>query len=203
MAAHMVDQVRSVQPCGPYQLSGYCFGGVVAYEIARQLAGAGETISFLGLFDATAPPNLPRWIRRIRAHREVMRAQSPAEQWKYFLRRISSIGRRLLGIQKRPVSVEADSVSSGIESADAVMAASIRALESYIPVASGGSAILFQSVRDSGRMQRQARSWSGLLNGGLQTDVIPGMHHDIFRAENVNTLAGKLTPLLQAGPGGT
>ena len=47
-----VEQLRTVQPAGPYQLAGWSFGGVLAYEIAQQLVAAGEVVDFLGLFDA-------------------------------------------------------------------------------------------------------------------------------------------------------
>ncbi len=38
MAAHYIpSELRSIQPDGPYYLGGYCFGGNVAFEMARQL----------------------------------------------------------------------------------------------------------------------------------------------------------------------
>ncbi|MCP4661638.1 MAG: hypothetical protein GY856_40065, partial [bacterium] len=55
MAAHYLDQLRAVQPRGPYQLAGWSFGGLVAYEMARQLVAAGEAVASLVLIDAGAP----------------------------------------------------------------------------------------------------------------------------------------------------
>jgi acyl transferase domain-containing protein/thioesterase domain-containing protein/acyl carrier protein/SAM-dependent methyltransferase len=55
MAAAYVEAVRKAQPHGPYLLGGYSFGGSVAFEMARQLAEAGERISWLLLLDAYAP----------------------------------------------------------------------------------------------------------------------------------------------------
>ena len=40
MAVHYLREIRTVQPKGPYFLSGYCFGGMVAYEMARLRAVA-------------------------------------------------------------------------------------------------------------------------------------------------------------------
>ena len=51
LAARFVRMIREVQPVGPYQIVGYCFGGVIAYEIATQLIGADQDIGFLGLLD--------------------------------------------------------------------------------------------------------------------------------------------------------
>ena len=51
MAAYYVDAIRQVQLEGPYRLAGYSFGGVVAFEVARQLTAQGAVVSFLGLLD--------------------------------------------------------------------------------------------------------------------------------------------------------
>jgi thioesterase domain-containing protein len=52
MAAGYIEAVRAIQPAGPYRLLGYSFGGLVAYEMARQLLADGERVSFLALLDA-------------------------------------------------------------------------------------------------------------------------------------------------------
>ncbi|MCZ7592443.1 MAG: thioesterase domain-containing protein [Kiritimatiellae bacterium] len=41
-----------MQPYGPYLLAGYCFGGLVAMEMARQFMADGEKIGMLALIDA-------------------------------------------------------------------------------------------------------------------------------------------------------
>jgi len=45
MAAHYLSEIKTVQATGPYFLSGYCFGGMVAYEMARLLNKAREKTS--------------------------------------------------------------------------------------------------------------------------------------------------------------
>jgi amino acid adenylation domain-containing protein len=52
MAARYVEAVRQVQPSGPYYLGGFCFGGIVAYEMARQLEQIGEKTALLAVVDA-------------------------------------------------------------------------------------------------------------------------------------------------------
>ena len=64
MAADYIEAVRAVQPAGPYRLLGYSFGGLVAYEMARQLLAGGARVSFLALLDAPllkgrSDPTLP------------------------------------------------------------------------------------------------------------------------------------------------
>jgi amino acid adenylation domain-containing protein len=58
MASFYVEEIRRVQPKGPYHLVGYCFGGIVAYEMAQQLHAMGEEVRFLGLIEA--PAQVPR-----------------------------------------------------------------------------------------------------------------------------------------------
>ncbi len=53
MAAHYVGELRSVQPRGPYLLGGFCYGGVLALEMAHQLQRAGDEVALVALLDAT------------------------------------------------------------------------------------------------------------------------------------------------------
>ena len=52
MAAAHIEKMRSVQPHGPYLLAGLCAGGVISFEMARQLEDAGEQTLFVGIIDA-------------------------------------------------------------------------------------------------------------------------------------------------------
>ncbi|MFK0310310.1 amino acid adenylation domain-containing protein [Pseudomonas sp. NPDC090233] len=55
LARYQVEQLRKVQPHGPYRLAGWSFGGVLAFEMANQLLGADEAVDFLGLIDTYVP----------------------------------------------------------------------------------------------------------------------------------------------------
>ena len=43
--------MRTVQPRGPYSLGGYCFGGMVAFDMAQQLKKQKEEVALLVLLD--------------------------------------------------------------------------------------------------------------------------------------------------------
>src|SRR5204863_7066358 len=43
--------MRGTQPCGPYQLVGFCRGASIAHEMARRLTQAGETVALLAVLD--------------------------------------------------------------------------------------------------------------------------------------------------------
>ncbi|MDJ0659614.1 MAG: amino acid adenylation domain-containing protein [Crocosphaera sp.] len=52
IASHYIDQIRTVQPQGPYLLGGFCLGGNIAFEMAGQLQSQGEEVALLFLLDS-------------------------------------------------------------------------------------------------------------------------------------------------------
>ncbi|MZI95363.1 amino acid adenylation domain-containing protein [Vibrio sp. CAIM 722] len=54
------DELKKVQPHGPYHLTGYSFGGNVAHTLAARLQAEGEEVAFVGLFD-TYPTECQDW----------------------------------------------------------------------------------------------------------------------------------------------
>jgi aspartate racemase len=55
IAAHYLSEVTKRQPQGPYFLGGFCSGGVIAFEMARQLDARAEKVALLTLIDAYGP----------------------------------------------------------------------------------------------------------------------------------------------------
>jgi thioesterase domain-containing protein len=55
LAAYHVEQMRRYRPDGPYLLVGYCAGGTIAFEIARQLTAQGDRVAFLALIATPFP----------------------------------------------------------------------------------------------------------------------------------------------------
>ncbi|MEV6275315.1 amino acid adenylation domain-containing protein [Nocardia sp. NPDC051832] len=54
-AARYVDQIRTVQPEGPYHLLGWSLGGVLAHAMAVQLQEQGEKVALLAMLDTHHP----------------------------------------------------------------------------------------------------------------------------------------------------
>ncbi|MBV8354876.1 MAG: hypothetical protein JO101_06125, partial [Candidatus Eremiobacteraeota bacterium] len=61
LAAERVEAIRAVRPQGPYRIGGFCTGGVVAFEIARQLQDAGEVVESVVM--VSPPPWVASWPR--------------------------------------------------------------------------------------------------------------------------------------------
>ena len=56
VAAAHVQTLRERQPAGPYHLVGFCFGGLVAFEMARQLRATKSPVGWLGVLDYRFKP---------------------------------------------------------------------------------------------------------------------------------------------------
>jgi thioesterase domain-containing protein len=63
MSEHYLCELRSVQPHGPYRLSGYCFGSIVAFDMAQRLTAEGEEVELLAAFNGPSP----LWLRTYRS----------------------------------------------------------------------------------------------------------------------------------------
>jgi oxalate---CoA ligase len=55
LARRCVSQMTTVEPAEPYRLAGLCFGGLVAFEVARQLREVGSRVELLALVDTLNP----------------------------------------------------------------------------------------------------------------------------------------------------
>ncbi|WP_432221422.1 non-ribosomal peptide synthetase [Flavobacterium sp. TMP13] len=52
MAAHYIDAIVKINPNGPYALAGFSFGGIVAFEMTRQLKEQGKNVTLTALLDS-------------------------------------------------------------------------------------------------------------------------------------------------------
>ena len=58
LAKHFLEEIKSIQPEGPYKFLGHSFGGRVALEMAFQLEDLGEKVEEIFILDSTAPGQL-------------------------------------------------------------------------------------------------------------------------------------------------
>lgn len=85
IAAAHVAAMRSVQPEGPYLLGGFCNGGLMAYEMARQLHMQGQQVDLLALIDpATPAPH--KFIRQSLKSLGILTRSGRGRQLDWFLR---------------------------------------------------------------------------------------------------------------------
>jgi thioesterase domain-containing protein/acyl carrier protein len=60
MVDYYIEQIRSVQPSGPYFLGGLCIGGFLAFEVGRKLRSQGEDVGPIALIDVAHVKTPPR-----------------------------------------------------------------------------------------------------------------------------------------------
>jgi amino acid adenylation domain-containing protein len=85
IAAAHIAALRSVQPEGPYLLGGFCNGGIMAYEMARQLHMQGQKVDLLALIDpATPAPH--KFIRQALKSLAIVTRSGRSRQLDWFLR---------------------------------------------------------------------------------------------------------------------
>jgi len=51
IAGRFITEIEVHNPGGPYALSGHCLGGIIAFEMARQLQEKGKKVTLLAMFD--------------------------------------------------------------------------------------------------------------------------------------------------------
>ncbi|HEY2006808.1 MAG TPA: HAD-IIIC family phosphatase, partial [Solirubrobacteraceae bacterium] len=107
-AAYYLTEIRALQPHGPYYLGGGCYGGLVAFEMARQLRERGETIGLLALIDTynhAYGSMLPKTklvfynarfvVRRVAHHLRRFSGLKSGERLAYFRGRVGGLARHL------------------------------------------------------------------------------------------------------------
>jgi thioesterase domain-containing protein len=205
MAAEYVAAIRQVQPSGPYFLGGWSLGGVIAYEMARQLRESGEPVALLALIDAYVPA--------------VTVAREPKPDR---LQLALLFARDLLGASLTGLPVDLESLA-GLESdallerllqaaasagvlppgTDAehlrvlfrVFEANLRAARRYEAPATRGRVVLFKA-KDGAEELPEDGGWRALVGDALERHLLPGDHYSLLRQPAVRELAERLRDAL-------
>jgi amino acid adenylation domain-containing protein len=218
MATYYLQAIQSVQPHGPYYLGGFCFGGIVAYEMACRLLARGETVRLVALIDAYAPNqaghdpsawqprwminflrNLPVWWRDFwqlqQAYRKIVVIRR--------LKRISKAMARGLGRQAEMSAHDLIGDHAHVEGAPdyvrRLMELHMLALIDYSPPEYAGCVTLLRTQRlPLFTSYGPEVGWKGLAHGGVDLHIVPGAHHNILWPPYVNSLAEALRQALAA-----
>lgn len=196
--------IRKVQPSGPYLIAGYCFGGIVAYEIAQQLKKAGEAIELLCLFDTDNPAVAPRYLSL--AERAARNWQDGTDKsWAGRIGKLSGrFGEGLVNKVRTKTEKAAATVisSTGLETGGKLQTVIVReahdrAMSRYTPKSYQGDVLLFTAEdQGDGVVYPSHLGWEGFVQGHLNLQTIPGSHLTIFEEPYVTELAKQLKELL-------
>jgi thioesterase domain-containing protein/acyl carrier protein len=204
MAACYVQEIKKVQPEGPYYIGGYSFGGRVAYVMAQQLHAAGEEVAFLGLFDVYSRAGQQTvafgdWLRH---HWNRLRALPPRELPGYLALRVSNL------VETIYMKLRLKSYSAAWRFFKSRGKPLPRFL--YLPVPANdmirrgyrarpydGDATLFKAELYAWAHADQHEGWHKLIRGRLDIRPISGRHYEIVKPPHVQILARELSDALR------
>ena len=222
MAAYYIQQMRQVQPHGPYLLGGLCAGGVIAFEMALQLEALGETVALTVLLEA---PDVAATERNTLAERRLqsLRATLPTSKVKRLKRLVKKASNVIrYEIQNRfdqaktAAKIKAfrywqDRQANGWTLPDSLQGLEARSLylfaeKSYTPSARLHSKVVL--IKAAGPGQDSADlpyhevyedalfGWRDRTHQPIDSHQVPGGHFTMLNQENVSAVIEAIAPLI-------
>jgi thioesterase domain-containing protein/acyl carrier protein len=201
MATRYVTELRAAHP-GPYLLGGYSGGGLVTFEMARQLQQLGEEVRCLVLFDSAPPgtfhPSAGAITRRVVVNlfRHGYRAMRPflAFHTKGILRRFlpaHASRQGTLAAEEADLGLRVD--ESGFANLFHYFSATAEKYQMPAPLAVDVILLKADWVWPT---QPDDYNWRQHLRGDLDIGEVPGDHNAMFYPENAPHLAETLMAML-------
>jgi amino acid adenylation domain-containing protein len=197
MAARYIEELRRVQSEGPYMLGGWSLGGVVAFEMARQLRGLGFEVSLLALLDSyvaatPGPPDddalLVQFITDISGLYELEESltREPDLQSRTIEERLASVLQEVVRKGYAPPDLNLKQLTVLFE----VFRTNMYALLSYKPQFYPGRITFFRaSEQIAGISTDPANDWRNVAADGVEVHVVPGDHYTMLREPAVQVMA--------------
>jgi thioesterase domain-containing protein len=210
MAIHYLREIRTVQRKGPYFLAGNCFGGMIAYEMARLLKAQGQEVALLVMFNSPAPGSLKGWplkpsylVKRLA--RELRELRTLRIREKLVVLRTNAIRLAELasgsfkaalwrGLAKPSIGI-AERKAKGLLS---VADINLLAAKAYDPEASAGRIIFFLTKDDAMWLDATdpAGGWMALAEDGIEVYDFAGGNPPSIRHAPTIEFAEKLKSCL-------
>ena len=202
MAAFYVQELRRVQPVGPYAFLGFSFGGLVAYEMAQQLTAAGEQVRFLGMLDSWQPGHLRQV--EIASHSSLKRGWKRLHMVRLNTKKLSLfqligyLGGRLKG---RFLRVAFGHLARGgavslPESMRQVRDINLTAAARYVVRPYPGNITLFRAEDHTDLTLPEDLNWRAYAGDGVEIIRLPGDHGQILAEPNLSFMTRWIDELL-------
>ncbi|WP_421657455.1 amino acid adenylation domain-containing protein [Leptothermofonsia sp. ETS-13] len=203
LAQHYVQQMRQIQPEGPYLLVGLSFGGLVAFEMACLLEAQGQTVSLLAMLDTRSPYALRSLslAEQLAEHWQQLREMGPQYLFQKLLESMAGQARSIanwihhmgleLGVQLfRLLSCPLpDRLQDYLFERENVRSAAL-----YVPGYYSGSVTLFKAMEERGGVKLRLGpdlGWQKLVEQ-LLIHEIPGDHLKMLEEPHVQILGREL-----------
>jgi thioesterase domain-containing protein len=197
MADLYLEAVRMRQPHGPYLLGGYSGGGVIALEMARKLAAAGEQTANVVLLDTFHPSTTPRKVGW-RDHRESLSQHGLRYLW---MAGSGAVTRRTTWArqnrQLQECLTRGEPVPHELREWH-ITTTFIDALRRHLPSPYTGRVTMFRADEIANVYAHigPRLGWDESVLPQLDVIRVPGGHDSLVREPNVRVLAAGLEDLL-------
>jgi thioesterase domain-containing protein len=196
IAAHYLKGLRGVQPNGPYFLGGFCFGGIVAFEIAQQLRRQGQEVALLVLLDPPGPVSSPRVLEEPplfseRVYRQLRNAallepqEKLAYMWDTVVRKTKEQLTKITDTARKAICHAYLLTGTDLPMPPWLRNLYIdivhrRARRGYVPQVYPGRVVV---IKVEGSSADRGLAWGRLAAGGLEIYEVPGQHSEILSDE--------------------
>jgi amino acid adenylation domain-containing protein len=183
MAAQYVAEISAFDPAGPCYIGGWSSGGLIAYEMARQMTVLGRNVRSLILIDTLAPEP------RAADSDDALLAHLSGDAWSRgdAAGEVQSLDDKLAALlivlRERGVAPVGFSLA-WLRRAYLVYRANHRAKSAYVGSPYAGLVHLIRA-RESIADGQLDGGWDDLVTGALHTHIAPGAHHTLFTGDAV------------------
>lgn len=211
LASEYVRLVRTVQPNGPYAFVGWCVAGALTFEVARQIAAAGQKVAMLAMMDTWAPGHLRRLgpvsgrltdlaYRFCLIRKDFRSLRRGQHSWSTFIgkRRLFRKLARWFGYRD-PARKAADrDRQQDAQAYDIWLLNYLEGLiEAYEPKPFKGKVSLFRSYEEPrGMWIDQEMGWGPFARDGVDVTVISGDHYSVFNDPGVKEMAAAIRDII-------
>jgi amino acid adenylation domain-containing protein len=200
-ARRAIRTMRSVQPTGPYFLAGHSWGGVLAFEIARQLTATGDGVAFLGLLDVTYEAYPDEALDDLPADHSPATSRVPSDSTGVFQARLSRLRGQMsqLGVVCRVFTEALSGAPRTKKRVEVFSRYGNLLMHRYRRTPWRGPATVILADDRSDGLTRMA--WEGILLETPRRCTVPGDHKSMLREPNATVLAQVLSEGIDAALG--
>ena len=205
LAATFIEEVKALQPHGPYRLCGYSTFGLVAYEIARLLDAQQEKVALLAVFDIWHPTYRQRMGSREYIRYRLMRLADRSTKYAHLLtrgkvaefavtfrdfaiRRAKHVSWRLFRFLFRKANQPVPKTMQVIES--------VASHKAYDPLPYPGRLVIVRLKDLFEGLSNKAVGWDLCVTGGLDIHFVSGNHGTMMKPPHVAEVAATIAPYL-------
>jgi amino acid adenylation domain-containing protein len=206
IAANYVEEIINHDPVGPYAIAGYSLGGMIAYEMAKQMLALGKDVKMLAMFDTYADqtkngiPPLKRalkdawFLAKQIAYTPVLFMEDPKRTVEYKSREIS---RRIARVYKKAFPHKVKKKEGFAAYTDQIHEKSQTAQRNYKLTPVDIKIELFRAKKKTFYMDDfKNLGWIPYALKGVNVHDIPGEHNTIFAPPNDKQFAKVLQECL-------